>query len=112
VTIDRPPALFGTANRTQAIVAVRLLGETWGAELAALLTLRISLVQTILNTFEEEGVLVSRLAGRSRLFSLNPRYSAARELRTLLWRLGSADLALQKKLAQRRRRPRRAGKAL
>lgn len=110
--MDRSSDLFGTANRTQVLLAVRLLEETWGAELAALLGLRISLVQTILNSFEAEGVLVSRLVGRSRIFSLSERYVAARELSALLWKLGSGDVLLQQKLAARRRRPRRAGKAL
>lgn len=110
--MDRLPDLFGTANRTQVIVAVRMLEETWGAELAAVLGLRISLVQTILNSFEAEGALVSRLVGRSRVFSLSERYVAARELAELLWKLGSADVPLQQKLATRRRRPRRTGKAL
>lgn len=110
--MERASDLFGTANRTQVLLAVRLLEETWGAELSLLLGLRISLVQTILNSFEAEGVLLSRLVGRSRVFSLNERYVAAAELSELLWKLGSGDVALQQKLAARRRRPRRAGKAL
>ncbi len=109
--MERSSDLFGTSNRTQVILAVRLLEETWGAELARLLGLRISLVQTILNSFEAEGVLVSRLVGRSRVFSLSQRYLAARELGDFLWKLGSADVALQRRLAAGRRRPRRGGKA-
>lgn len=110
--MERASDLFGTANRTQVLVAVRLLEETWGAELSKLLGLRISLVQIILNSYESEGVLVARLIGRSRVFSLSERYAAARELSALLWKLGSADVPLQQKLATRRRRPRRTGKTL
>lgn len=93
-------------------MAVRLLEETWGAELAQLLGMRISLAQRILSSFEREGALLSRMVGRSRIFSLDSRYPAAKELSALLWKLGSADVVLQQKLAGRRRRPRRAGKAL
>lgn len=110
--LDRPPDLFGTANRTQVIVAVRLLEETWGAELAQFLGMRISLTQRILRSFEAEGALLSRMVGRSRIFALNSRYPAAKELSALLWKLGSLDVGLQQKLAARRRRPRRSGKAL
>lgn len=93
-------------------MAVRLLEETWGAELAQLLGMRISLAQRILSSFEREGALLSRMVGRSRIFLLDSRYPAAKELSALLWKLGSADVVLQQKLAGRRRRPRRAGKAL
>jgi DNA-binding transcriptional ArsR family regulator len=110
--IDSTCTLFGTANRSRVLIAVRLLEETWAREACELLSLRLFVVQTALKSLEAEGALVSRLVGRSRVFSLNPRYVVARELSALLWKLGGTDLQLQQKLATRRRRPRRAGKAL
>jgi transposase len=102
--------LFGTANRTAVLVSIRLLEQTYPSELSAMLGLRIFTVQAILARYEQEGVIVSRAVGRTRTVALNPRYVAAKELSALLWKLGQADVALQAKLATRRRRPRRAGK--
>ncbi len=92
------------------LVALRLLEETWPAELVATLGLRLYSVQRILAAYERDGVITSRLMGRTRRVALNPRYFAARELDALLWKLGSQDTELQQKLATRRRRPRRPGK--
>lgn len=108
--LKRNSALFGNRNRTVVLVAIRLLGETWPSELAALLQLRLYSVQTILAAFEREGVVLSRAVGRTRQVSLNRRYFAHAELGALLWKLGQNDVELQLSLASRRRRPRRPGK--
>lgn len=102
--------MFGTANRTAVLVAIRLLEETYVSELAQLLDLHHFSVQSILVTLERESVIVGRLMGRTRTLMLNPRYFAYPELSALLWKLGEQDVELQGKLAARRRRPRRAGK--
>ncbi len=92
------------------LVALRLLEETYPSELATVLGLRIFSVQRILESLESTGVAISRLVGRTRLITLNPRFFASKELDALLWAMGKQDVELQKKLAARRRRPRRAGK--
>jgi DNA-binding MarR family transcriptional regulator len=102
--------LFGGRNRTAVLVALRLLEETYPSELAAMLGLRVYSVQAILASLEKDAVIVSRPLGRTRRVSLNARHPAARELSALLWKLGEHDVDLQKKLATKRRRPRRTGK--
>lgn len=102
--------LFGSRNRTAVLIAIRLLEQTYPSELADLLGVRPYTVQSILASLEQEAVIVSRLMGRTRTVVLNPRYFASDELSALLWKLGQHDVALQRKLAARRRRPRRAGK--
>ncbi len=92
------------------LVAIRLLETTYPSELAELLGVRPYTVQSILALLEREAVIVSRLMGRTRTVSLNPRYFAHVELNALLWKLGEHDTELQSRLATRRRRPRRAGK--
>lgn len=92
------------------LVAIRLLEETWPAELVAVLGLRLYSVQRILAAYERDALITSRLMGRTRRIALNPRYFAFRELDALLWKLGTQDADLQQKLAERRRRPRRPGK--
>jgi hypothetical protein len=108
--LERDPELFGSRNRTAVLVAIRLLEETYPSELAAMLGVRLYTVQTITLSLEREGVIASRLMGRTRALAFNPRYFAITELSALLWKLGQADVALQRKLASRRRRPRRADK--
>lgn len=108
--LEQHPELFGGRNRTAVLVAIRLLGETYPSELAELLDLRLFSVQSILESFEREGIIVSRSLGRTRRVTLNPRYFGHKELDALLWKLGESDTELQSRLAQRRRRPRRAGK--
>jgi hypothetical protein len=108
--VDQASELFGGRNRTAVLVAIRLLEETYPSELAHLLGVRPYTVQSILASLEHEAVVVSRLMGRTRMVVLNPRYFANAELSALLWKLGQNDVALQHKLAARRRRPRRAGK--
>ena len=108
--IDREQALFGSRNRTALLLAVSLLGDTYPTELAEILSVRLYTVQSILSDLEREGVVVSRLLGRTRRISLNPRYFAHRELANLLSKLGQQDVALQQSLAARRRRPRRVTK--
>ena len=108
--IDREQELFGNRNRTALLLAVSLLGETYPSELAHLLGVRLYTVQSILVGLEREGVVVSRLLGRTRRVSLNPRFFAHRELAALLSKLGKQDVTLQRVLSARRRRPRRIGK--
>ena len=110
--LDSSAALFGSPNRTRVLVAIRLLGETWASELAAMLGLRLFSVQTILASLERDSVIVTRTLGRTRQVTLNPRYFASSELEALLWKLGQNDTALQRALASHRRRPRRTGKTL
>ncbi len=110
--LDSSSELFGSPNRTRVLITIRLLGETWASELAAMLGLRLFSVQTILASLERDAVIVTRTLGRTRQVMLNPRYFANAELDALLWKLGERDVSLQKALASRRRRPRRTGKAL
>jgi hypothetical protein len=108
--IDREQELFGNRNRTALLLTVSLLGETYPTELAQVLGVRLYTVQSILAKLEREGVVVSRLLGRTRRVSLNPRFFAHRELALLLSKLGKQDATLQQSLSARRRRPRRVGK--
>lgn len=106
----RDHQLFGGRVRTAVLTAIRLLGETYPSELAALLGVRLFSVQRVLESLEHEAIITSRSIGRTRSVSLNPRYFAHHELAQLLWKLGREDADLQAALASRRRRPRRTGK--
>lgn len=109
ITRSRP---FGSDTRTRALVALCLLEESYARELARLLGSPLSGVQAALRGLERDGLVGARSAGRTRLYRLEPRYFAARELREYLARLGTADKLLEREISTLRKRPRRSGKPL
>ena len=108
----REPKLFGSPRRTQVLILLALLGESYPSELTRLLDAQRAAIQYIIDDLELEGIVVSRPLGRTRRLSLNPRYFAAKELGALLRKLATADPALQSVAARKRGRPRRKGKQL
>ena len=103
---------FGGQARTRVLVALRLLDESYARELARVLELPVSGVQGALRGLERDGLVAGRLAGRTRLVRLNPRYFAREELQRYLLALAGAERALQDRVAALRRRPRAPGKPL
>ncbi len=104
--------LFGSSRRTEVLVAIALLGDTYPSELARLLEAPLFSVQNIVAALDREGVVAVRAAGRSRLVSLDPRYFAFNELKNLLLKLSAAEPRLRAAVAGRRSRPRRSGEPL
>lgn len=104
--LTTPSKLFGSRRRTEVLVMTALLGETYPTELARLLGAPLYSVQTIVDGLNRDGVVATRLVGRSRLVSLDPRYYGHRELMALLLRLSEGEPALQHAAASRRSRPR------
>ena len=103
---------FGSRARTRILLALQLLRETYARELARLLELNLSSVQKGLRSLERDGLVAGRAAGRTRLYRLNPRAFARRELERYLERLLEPETGLSTRAARLRRRPRRAGKPL
>lgn len=106
---SRLPKLFGSRRRTEVLVTVALLGETYATELARLLKAPLFSVQNIVAALDREGIVAMRLSGRSRLVSLDPRYFAFQELKDLLLKLAEAEPELRSAASSRRSRPRRGG---
>ena len=103
---------FGGRARTLVLLALSLLDESFQRELARLLEVQLNGVQQALRGLEIDGLVAARLAGRTRLYRLNPRYFARQELEDYLKRLARAETELLERTAQLRKRPRRAGKPL
>jgi DNA-binding transcriptional ArsR family regulator len=103
---------FGSATRTRLLVALGLLGQSYARELGRLLDAPLSVVQKAITGLERDGLIAGRLIGRTRLFEINPRYFAVKDLRAFLARLAAADPDLERRVAALRRRPRRSGKPL
>jgi DNA-binding transcriptional ArsR family regulator len=103
---------FGSGTRTRVLMVLRLLGSSFPRELARLLELSPSVAQKALASLERDGLISGRLVGRTRSYTLNPRYFARKELEAFVLRLTEADAGLRQRTEQLRRRPRRAGKTL
>ncbi len=101
---------FGSRTRTRVLVAVRLLGSSYPRELGRLLAASPSLILKALHSLERDGLVAGRAVGRSRLYTLDPRYFAKDDLQRYLARLSEADVELRQRVAQLRRRPRWTGK--
>jgi hypothetical protein len=101
---------FGSQTRTRLLIALELLGQSYAREFGRLLGAPLSVVQKGLVSLERDGLIVGRLIGRTRLFEINPRFFAVKELRALLARLAAGDTDLRRRTTELRRRPRRTGK--
>ena len=104
-------ALFG--NRTAAKLMLYLFhyGEAYPTGAARDLGLSLSPVQRQLEKFEAAGILVSRLVGRTRLYSFNPKHPARGALRDLIQVFYEGmPLSERQRMFQARRRHRRRGK--
>ncbi len=110
VTASSSP--FGSRARTRVLLVLRLLEESYAREIAPLVELSLSSVQKGLQSLERDGLVAGRSAGRTRLYRLNPRAHARRELERYLDRLLEVEADLRARSARLRRRPRRAGKPL
>jgi hypothetical protein len=111
-TASSAPSFLGGPRRTQVLVLTALLGETYPTELARLLQAPVYSIQRIVDGLDKAGVFATRLSGKTRRVSLDPRFFAFKELRQLLLRLAEASPDLQELAARRRSRPRRAGKPM
>jgi DNA-binding transcriptional ArsR family regulator len=103
---------FGSRARTQILLALRLLAESYAREITPLVGLSLSSVQKGLQSLERDGLVAARMAGRTRLYRINPRAQARRELEQYLERLLEPEADLRARSERLRHRPRRTGKPL
>ena len=102
--------LFGSRRRTQVLLLIALLNETYPREIARLLDAPLRSVQLIVESLEESKIIGTLLSGKERRVFLNRRYSAYAELRELLLKLGQKDSEVLEAAESLRRRPRTRGK--
>src|SRR5437762_14155411 len=103
---------FGGHMRTETLLALCLLEETYARELARFFQRPLFGVQKALRSLEDDGLVAGRLRGRTRLVRLDLRYFAYKELRRYLERLTEAEDDLGVRVKRLRRRPRKTGKRL
>lgn len=105
--------LFGSPLREKILLYLAECGEAYSLELAKNFKATLSVVQNQLQRLEEAGILVSRSIGKTRQYSLNPRYFLKKELEALLKKdLQALPESEIQTFYRPRRRPRRADKPL
>lgn len=105
--------ILGSSSSEKVMMFLFARGEGYAREIARFFAADLDPIQKQLAKLEAGGVLVSRLAGRTRLFRLNPRYPMIDELRALLEKtLQFYPDDIRERLLMDRRRPRRRGKPL
>jgi hypothetical protein len=105
--------ILGSLNCERVLVFILARKEGYAREIARFFDTDLDPVQKQLEKLEVGGVLVSWTAGRTRLYSLNPRYPFMKELRSLLEKaLSFYTEEEREELMMSRRRPRRRGKPL
>lgn len=106
-------ALFGSKTAEQVLLYIANYEDGYGKAIADTYGIAINTVQKQLQKFEDSGLLVSRLIGKTRLYTWNPRSPFIETVKMLLaQRLKLTDEAEIKAYYRQRRRPRRADKPL
>jgi predicted transcriptional regulator len=106
-------AILGSEGSERVLLFLAARGQGYASEIASTFDMSVSNVQKHLERMERGGLLVNAMIGRSRVYSLNPRYAFKDEVETLLNKaVVMSPPALQETLLLNRRRPRRSGKPL
>ena len=104
-------ALLGSRTAARLMLYLFHYGEVYPTGAARDLELTLSAVQRQLERFETAGVLVSKLVGRTRVYTFNPKHPATERLRDLVQVFYEGMPAKEREqLFATRRRPRRKGK--
>lgn len=81
---------FGSLSRTRILLALSGLEFSYPRDLARRLNSPIFAVRKALAGLERDGLVTSRLVGRTRVYVLDPSYVAFKELAAYLARLARA----------------------
>lgn len=105
--------LFGNVIVEKIFFFLKTYGEGYPLGIARVFGEPVNRIQQQLKRLENGGIVVSRLAGNVRLYTLNPRYPFLEELKTLISKAFEFVPEKEKRKYYRMRtRPRRAGKPL
>ena len=106
-------ALFGSQSASQVLLFLQNYDEGYARRIAETFDTSPNGIQRQLTRLEAAGVLVSRTAGKTKLFTWNPRSGTVKDLRIFLEaELGRLSPEDTQKYFRQRQRPRRTGKPL
>ena len=105
--------LLGSTSCEKVLIFILARNEAYARGIARYYGNDLYAIQKQLEKLEVGGIIVSRTAGRTRLYSFNPRYAFLTQLKALLEKaLSFYSKEDREKLLMNRRRPRRRGKPL
>lgn len=105
--------LLGSASCEQVLLFILVREEGYPREIARFFGVDYRPIRNQLDKLESGGILRNRSAGRTRLYSFNPRCPFLNELKILLAKVMTfCPEDIKEKLLMNRRRPRRRGKPL
>ena len=104
--------LFGTEKQTTVLLTLSLLESSYIRELSKVTSIAPSTLSVYLADLEENGILASRLRGKTREIRINPRFSAYKELKGLLEKMALQRPDIRESISKLRRRARKRGKPL
>ncbi|GLI36987.1 winged helix-turn-helix domain-containing protein [Geobacter hydrogenophilus] len=105
--------LLGSVNKERVLLFIFARGEGYARDIARYFATDLTPVQRQLEVLERGGILASRLVGRTRLYTFEPRYPLLNEIKGLLEKAASfLPQDEQDRLLLVRQRPRRGGKPL
>ena len=103
--------LFGNSVIEKIFFTLFVYGEGYPLGMAKTFDEPVNKFQQQLKRLEDSGIIVSRLVGKVRLYTFNPRYPFLDELKSLISRAYEYVPQNETELYYRKRtRPRRAGK--
>jgi hypothetical protein len=106
-------SILGSMSRERVLMFIFAREEGYPREIARFFSTDLAPIQRQLIRLEINGVLSSRLTGRTRLYRLNPCYPFKPEIESLLAKaLDFYPQEVRERLFLNRRRPRRSGKPL
>ncbi|SRR6266567_8972375 len=106
-------SLFGSVSRERVLVFIYARGEGYPRDIARFFSTDLTPIQRQLDVLERGGILASRLAGRTRIYTFDPRYPLLEQVKALLEKaLSFYPQDEQDRLLLARQRPRRTGKPL
>jgi hypothetical protein len=113
VDVEQLGVLFGSKTAAYVLLFIEAYGSGYASRIAETFGSPLNGIQQQLRKLETNGVLVSRLIGRTRVFEFNPRSRTAKNLSAFLAaELDALPRDVFKKYFTQRQRPRRTGKAL
>lgn len=105
--------LIGNETASKVLLYLESYGSGYPRSISETFEISISQVQRQLERFEREGILVSRLIGKTRVYEWNPRCFYLNELKSILSKsLERLPESIKNKYFRERARPRRKGKPL
>lgn len=105
--------LFGNVIIEKILFFLYVYGEGYPLGMARVFGVPVNRIQQQLKRLENGGIVASRLVGKVRLYTFNPRFPFLKELRGLTARAYEFVPENEKdRYFRMRKRPRRAGKPL